>query len=159
LPLWEQASIQRSAPLLCDPHEHKPIPLPEQIKPRFLSNKTTKVSSVVFIWPKFSDAAVLTDAGFIQPPVRSEPRIWSVNLVRLEIQVFMKKFSRIVVASPSEMVTIANVSNPSVSAPWWMSTFKRGPCPTSGMVSMRNLTPTILPTTWRDWKKKCTFQW
>lgn len=44
----------------------------------------------------------------------------------------MKKLPGMFLASPSEIVTIANVSNPSVSAPRWISTFRRGPRPISG---------------------------
>lgn len=59
----------------------------------------------------------------------------------------MKKLPGIFLASPSEMMTIANVKNPSVSAPRWMSTFKRGPSPIPGKVSIMSLTPVIDPIT------------
>lgn len=65
----------------------------------------------------------------------------------LEIQVFIKKFPGIFWARPSEIITIVNVRNPSVSAPRWMSTLKRGPSPTSGKVSIMSLTPIIDPIT------------
>lgn len=90
---------------------------------------------------------VLTEAGFIHPPVRSEPSIWRLSLETLEIQVFIKKFPGIFAASPSEIKTIANVRNPSVNAPLWMSTFRRGPRPISGNVSRMSLTPVTDPIT------------
>nr|GMC79273.1 hypothetical protein Iba_chr04aCG9220 [Ipomoea batatas]GMC84227.1 hypothetical protein Iba_chr04cCG9590 [Ipomoea batatas]GMC88569.1 hypothetical protein Iba_chr04eCG11300 [Ipomoea batatas] len=84
---------------------------------------------------------VLTDAGFIHPPVRSEPSTWRVTFDRLEIQVFMKELPGICLESPSEMNTIMNVKHPSVRAPRWMSTFSSGPRPMSGNVSRMSLTP------------------
>lgn len=59
----------------------------------------------------------LTEAGFIHPPVRSEPSMWRVSLETLEIQVFMKKLPGIFLASPNEIITIAYVKSPSVRAP------------------------------------------
>lgn len=94
-----------------------------------------------------SEDVVLTDAGFIHPPVRSEPSTWRVTFDRLEIQVFMKKLPGICLESPSEMITIMNVKHPSVRAPRWMSTFSFGPRPMSGNVSRMSLTPVIDPST------------
>ena len=59
----------------------------------------------------------------------------------------MKKLPGIFLESPSEIVTMANVRSPSIMAPRWMSTFRRGPRPTSGKVSIISLTPIIDPTT------------
>jgi hypothetical protein len=59
----------------------------------------------------------------------------------------MKKLPGIFLASPREIVTMANVSNPSVRAPLWMSTVNRGPSPISGNVSIKSLTPVIDPIT------------
>lgn len=59
----------------------------------------------------------------------------------------MKKLPGIFLASPSEIVTIAKVRRPSVSAPRWISTVKCGPRPISGKVLIMYLTPVIDPTT------------
>lgn len=66
----------------------------------------------------------LTDAGFIYPPVRSAASILRAIFEILEIQVFLKKLPGILAVRPSEIRTIMNAKNPSVSAPRWMSTFR-----------------------------------
>lgn len=72
----------------------------------------------------------------------------------------MTKLPGIFLARPREIITIANVRKPSVSAPRWMSTFKRGPSPISGKVSIMSLTPIIDPITWREniWSKTMTIR-
>lgn len=63
------------------------------------------------------DIMVLTEAGFIIPPVRSEASMPSATLETLDIQVFIKKLPGTFVGSPSDMRTIKYARNPSVSAP------------------------------------------
>ena len=60
---------------------------------------------------------ILTDAGFIYPPVRSEKTICRAIFEILEIHVFLKKLPGILAARLSESRTIRNARNPSVSAP------------------------------------------
>ena len=69
----------------------------------------------------------------------------------------MKKLPGIFLASPREMVTTPNASNPSVRAPLWMSTFKRGPRPISGKVSIRSRTAVIDPITYRKINQKTLY--
>lgn len=59
----------------------------------------------------------------------------------------MKVLARLLLESPSEMLTIANVKIPSVNAPRWMSMLKTGPRPMFGNAAMMNLTPVIEPKT------------
>lgn len=53
----------------------------------------------------------------MHPPVKSEPRMLSVSLERLEIQVFLTKLPGMLLANDKEIETIIKVSNPSVNAP------------------------------------------
>lgn len=65
----------------------------------------------------------------------------------------MKKLQLDFLASPSEIITIANVKRPSVNAPFAMSTFNCGPRPIPGKVARMSLTPYTDPTTFRSKKR------
>lgn len=90
----------------------------------------------VYFFGAGTTSQILTDAGFIYPPVRSAASILRATFEILEIQVFRKKLPGILAVRPSETKTTMNAKNPSVSAPRWMSTFRGFWCPNSGNVLM-----------------------
>lgn len=58
-----------------------------------------------------------TEAGFMHPPVKSEPRMLSVSLEMLEIQVFLTKLPGMLLANDKDIKTTMKVRIPSVNAP------------------------------------------
>ena len=96
---------------------------------------------------KEREMGILTAAGFMHPPVKSDPNIWRASFKMLLIQVFMKKLAWMLLSIPSVMSTCNNVNNPSVSAPWWRLITSSGPRHISGKVARISLTPMIDPST------------